>query len=756
MLKGAVRIYSSLISKLIALVGLVLFVCIFTWAYFNINYQKENRLQSIIESCDRLGNTIKLGAHYAMMLNSRDDINEITKNIGKQEGIKNIRIYNKQGQIKFSSFSNEVDKRTSIKAEACDICHRTEPPLDALPVSARTRTFESPEGYRLLGIISPIYNEPSCNTDICHVHPGNKKVLGALDVVVSLKETDEGIKLYEERIIALAIISFLATSAIIVTFLFVFVNRPIKKLIAWTRHIAQGEYSHPIDTHWEDEIGQMAHAINAMAAKVGQKQEELNKQRDEYQGLFEQVPCYITVQDRELRLVRYNREFANAFDPYPGGYCYEIYKGRTEVCTYCPVLMTFQDGESHLSEESGITRDGRISTWICRTSPISDADGNITAVMEMSVDVTERKALEEEIRKSEKKYREIFNNIPNPIFVLDRELKIIDCNDMVFGVYGYRKEDILRKPFTDLFELEENHDFAREIRNADTMNQVRHITRDGRVIYVNIRVSPSEYLGQEAFLVTTSDITKRLLAEQQLIQASKMATLGEMATAIAHELNQPLSVMKTASSFIIKKIRKSEPIKEEILGTLAEEIDSHVDRASQIINHLREFGRKSEVKREKVVINEAVQRSLAIFMQQLKLREIEVEKDFQENLPPVFANNNRLEQVFINLLINARDAIEDKCEKFGDAIEKKIFLKTRLWQGKVRIEVADTGLGIPKPLLEKIFEPFFTTKRAGRGTGLGLSISYGIIQDYEGTIKVETRENEGSNFIITLPVSGGA
>lgn len=756
MLKGAVRIYSSLISKLIALVGLVLFVCIFTWAYFNINYQKENRLQSIIESCDRLGNTIKLGTHYAMMLNSRDDINEITKNIGKQEGIENIRIYNKQGQIKFSSFQGEVDKTTSIKAEACDICHRTEPPLDELPVSARTRTFESPEGYRLLGIISPIYNEPSCSSESCHVHPRNKKVLGALDVVVSLKETDEAIRVYEKRIIALAVISFLATSAIIVTFLFVFVNLPIKRLITGTRNIAQGEYNHQIDIHWEDEIGQMAHAINTMAAQIGQKQEELNKQRDEYQELFEQVPCYITVQDMGLRLVRYNREFANAFDPYPGGYCYEIYKGRTEVCPYCPVLETFQDGESHLSEETGITRDGRISTWICRTSPIRDSSGSITAVMEMSVDVTERKTLEEEIRKSEKKYREIFNNIPNPIFVLDRELRIIDCNDMIFGVYGYRKEDILRKPFTDLFEREENRDFVREIRNADAMNQVRHITRDGRVIYVNIRVSPTEYLGQEAFLVTTSDITKRLLAEQQLIQASKMATLGEMATAIAHELNQPLSVMKTASSFIVKKIRKSEPIKDETLKTLAEEIDSHVDRASRIINHLREFGRKSEVEREKVDINDAVERSLAIFMQQLKLREIEVEKDFQENLPPVLANNNRLEQVFINLLINARDTIEDKCEKLGHTIEKKIFLKTRLWQGKVQIEVADTGLGIPKPLLEKIFEPFFTTKRVGRGTGLGLSISYGIIQDYEATIKVETRENEGSNFIITFPVSGEA
>ncbi|MFZ2448037.1 MAG: PAS domain S-box protein [Syntrophobacteraceae bacterium] len=757
MFKGTVRIYRSLISRLIVLVGLVLFVSIFTWAYFNINYQKENTLESISTSCDRLGNTIKLGTHYAMMLNSRDDINEITKNIGRQEGIENIRIYNKQGQIKFSSIQSEVDKTTSIKAEACDICHRTEPPLEELPIAGRTRILESPDGYRLLGIISPIYNEASCASEPCHVHPQDKKVLGAIDVVVSLKETDKGIKAYETRIIVLAIISFLATSAIIVSFLFLFVNRPIKKLITWTRHIAKGEYHHAIDMHWEDEIGQMAHAIDAMATQIAEKQEELNKQRNEYQELFEQVPCYITVQDRKLRLLRYNREFAETFGRYPGGYCYEIYKGRSHACEFCPVLMTFEDGESHLSEETGITKEGKSSFWICRTSPLKDAQGNITAVMEMSVDVTERKVLEEEIRRSEKKYREIFNNIPNPVFVLDRELKIIDCNDMVYSVYGYKKEEILRDYFRDVFEPEESGDSLHDIRHTDTLTNVRHMTKDGRTIYVNIRVSPSEYLGREAFLLTTSDITKRLMAEQHLIQASKMATLGEMATAIAHELNQPLSVMKTASSFIIKKIRKNEPIREDILKTMAEEIDSHVDRASGIINHLREFGRKSEVKKEKVNVNEALERALAIFMQQLKLREIVVEKALEEELPPIYANSNRLEQVFINLLINARDAIEDRCEKLGrNDIEKKISLRTRLDSGKITTEVEDTGIGIPRGLLDRIFEPFFTTKRVGRGTGLGLSISYGIVQDYEGTIKVEVGEERGSNFIIQFPVCGEA
>ncbi len=281
------------------------------------------------------------------------------------------------------------------------------------------------------------------------------------------------------------------------------------------------------------------------------------------------------------------------------------------------------------------------------------------------------------------------------------------------------------------------------------------MTKDGRTIYTNMRISPSEYLGKDALLVTSADITQRLLAEQQLIQSSKMATLGEMATGIAHELNQPLSVIKTASSFLIKKVKKEEKIQEAILRTMAEEIDGHVDRASKIINHLREFGRKSEVKKESVQVNEALEKAVEIFSQQLKLREIEVIRDLQANLPPVLANSNRLEQVFINLLINARDAIEEKTEKTGErSLSKKIVLKTSAESDKVTIEIGDTGTGIPEAVLDKIFDPFFTTKKVGRGTGLGLAISYGIVQDYDGDIRVETVEHEGSNFIIQFPIAG--
>jgi histidine kinase len=483
------------------------------------------------------------------------------------------------------------------------------------------------------------------------------------------------------------------------------------------------------------------------------KSEGLHRNQNEYQTLFEESPCYITVQDRDLKLLRYNREFETIFAPEEGDYCFKAYKGRSERCPDCPVVKTFEDGLPHMSEEQAVTKDGIKTYWLVKTSPIKNSKGEVTAVMEMSLDLTHLKFLEQEARKSEQKYQIIFNTIPNPVFVLNAEnLEIIDCNESVTTVYGFSKEEIHMTSFLDLFEDKDRKSYEVSLKSANIIDRARQVRKDGKLIFVSIHISSSEFNGWKVLLVTTSDITVRLMAEQHLIQASKMATLGEMATGVAHELNQPLSVIKTASSFLRRKAVNGDQLKTEILRTMAEEIDTHVDRASKIIGHMREFGRKSEVAKEKVQVNTVLRRAVEFFKQQLKLREIEVAEDLDENLPPVLADPNRLEQVFVNLLINARDAIEQKAGQSGRKGEtKRITLKTRAEDGAVTIQVADTGTGIPEALLDRIFEPFFTTKKVGKGTGLGLSISYGIVQDYDGTIKVESKEGEGATFIIRFP-----
>lgn len=748
-------IHKSLLLKLLVGVGSLLLISLAVWGVFNFRYMQNKMLDNITAGTQRLSNTIRLGTHYAMMINSRDDIKQIITNVSKQNDIVNIRIYNKQGEIKFSNHDAEIDTVTNIKNEACYICHRTDPPVQQVTLAETVRTFRSSDGYRLMGVISPVYNEPGCSTDACHVHAPDKKVLGAIDLVVSLEQTDKELARYERNLIALAIFIFLATSTMIFLFIYRFVKYPIKKLIDGTRRIEKGDYLASVEIDQADEMGQLAKAIRQMGTAIDNKQSELNKQRDQFQNLFEMVPCIITVQDRDYRLIGYNREFADQFAPKPGDYCYCAYKGRSKKCVDCPVEATFADGQSHYSEETGVDKDGSVKHWIVRTSPIRDEKGEIVAAMEMNLDISERKQLEEKLELSEKKYHAIFNNIPNPVFVLEiRSLEVMDCNKSVQAVYGLEREQLIGTCFLDLFETDERETMAFRMATTAVLNQVRQVGLDGRLRYVDIRISPSEYTGQRVLLVTISDVTKRLEAEQQLIQASKMATLGEMATGVAHELNQPLSVIKTASNFFMRKLRKKEPIRDEILMTMSEEIDSHVERATKIINHMRQFGRKTDPNLETLNLNEVLDRAFEIFSQQLKVRGIDVDWRTDPELPSIMGNPGRLEQVVINLLINARDAIEEKSQRSEEtATPQKITLATTRNAKSVTLSVCDTGIGVPEAIRGKIFEPFFTTKKVGKGTGLGLSISYGIVKECGGKIDVSANPEGGTCFHLSFPLA---
>ncbi len=512
-------------------------------------------------------------------------------------------------------------------------------------------------------------------------------------------------------------------------------------------------YSCSNNVAWFEPVSYEKRRIRAISDQTHTHKGELSEYGDVYQDLFDHVPCFITVQDKNYKLLRYNREFKEAFAPMPGAHCYQAYKGLDEKCPVCPVEKTFEDGESHLSEESGPNKDGTTLHWVVKTSPIKNASGDIIAVMEMCLDITHKKKLEAKLEKSERRYRGIFNNIPNPLFVLDAEtFEILDCNSSVETVYGYPANEIVNKNFLMFFNADERDDYASLLRKSKIINQAKHLAKGGQELFVNIRISPSEHLDRKSLLVTTSDITQRLEIEQQLIQSSKMATLGEMATGVAHELNQPLSVINSASDFFIRKVNKDEGIEGQTLLKLSTKIASNVERATKIINHLREFGRKSDLSLEKVRINEVLQRTCEVLSQQLKVRGIEVMWELQEDIPMIMADPLRLEQVFINLLLNARDAIEEKLELSGDEpYGGEIKLKTSCHGDEVTVEICDNGPGIPESIKNKIFEPFFTSKEVGKGTGLGLSISYGIIKECGGRIQAVSRKNVGTCFVITLP-----
>jgi C4-dicarboxylate-specific signal transduction histidine kinase len=231
--------------------------------------------------------------------------------------------------------------------------------------------------------------------------------------------------------------------------------------------------------------------------------------------------------------------------------------------------------------------------------------------------------------------------------------------------------------------------------------------------------------------------------QEQLVQAGKLATLGELTTGIAHELNNPLNNIGLFIGNVIDLIELGKADPQPMLHELHSAMQQ-VRKATEIISHLRIFGRAASVSREPVVINQVIQNAILLMREQLRLRQIKVELQFPPEDIVVIGNAIQLEQAFINLLTNARDAM-------ADVAHKVITITGKINADMVDLTVCDTGPGIPEGLEQRIFDPFFTTKEVGAGTGLGLSITYGIIKEHEGTIAVENRPGQGALFLIQLP-----
>lgn len=618
---------------MICTVSAIAILGIGVYASVNINTQRNQLIEQVIHGSNQVSETIKRSMRYDMLKYQPERLHRAIDTIGAQEGIDKVRIFNYLGEIIYSSDREEMGAMVDKSAEQCYACHAKEKPFERLTTSARSRIFQTAAGYRVLGMINPIYNEPDCYSAPCHIHPQEQKVLGVMDIDVSLAEVDQKIISNKKKMTLFAVVAILGISLTIGLFVQRFVSRPVKHLMEGTQRVSAGDLSTPLDISSTNEIGTLARSFDQMTQRL------------------------------------------------------------------------------------------QIS--------------------------------EQELKASEEKYRSLFDNDPNPILVFDRAtFQIIDANIRATEKYGYSREELLQLSFRDLGDPEDEEKIRSLVVEACVfLPKIRHRKKDGSIMHVDIHSCPRVHLGEDVIIANIADITDSIQAEAQLIQASKMATLGEMSAGMAHELNQPLNAIRIGSDLLRKMVARGQSLDPELAGKVSGEIGAQVERAANIINHLREFGRKSDLDElEKVNINKPINDVFTVLGQQLKLRQIKVNLDLDENIPPILGVRNRLEQVFINLVMNARDAIEEKREMtHGEAPEGVLSIRSYMEAGKVVAVVRDNGNGMPESVKEKIFEPFFTTKEITKGTGLGLSISYGIIKDYEGAIEVESMAGSGTIFKISFP-----
>jgi PAS domain S-box-containing protein len=363
------------------------------------------------------------------------------------------------------------------------------------------------------------------------------------------------------------------------------------------------------------------------------------------------------------------------------------------------------------------------------------------------------------LRESEKKYRSLFDSGPDPIFVVSyRTFEIIDANPRAEEVYGYSKAELIGKSFTEMGP-EHTPEFFQSLQDKTDVDglvnypKALHFKKGHKPLYVNLHACNITYKGQPAIVVASTDITEMIEKDAQLIQASKMKSLGEMSAGIAHELNQPLNAIKMGSDFLGLMVERNREIPPEHLQEVVTEMSTQVDRAAEIINTLRAFGRKAELVMERLDINKPIQAVFTLVVRQFELDNIRMDLRLAETIVPIMAHDNRLQQVFFNLVTNARDAITEKNERMPDARAGKIILRTYQDGDWVVAEVEDDGIGIADGVRDKIFEPFFSTKESSIDMGLGLAITYGIVKDYGGEIELVSQEGRGALFRLKFPAA---
>jgi C4-dicarboxylate-specific signal transduction histidine kinase len=349
--------------------------------------------------------------------------------------------------------------------------------------------------------------------------------------------------------------------------------------------------------------------------------------------------------------------------------------------------------------------------------------------------IEQKNALETRVRKSEERRRALMH-ILSDLNTVNR--KLADQRKAMIHILADYEQDRSR--------------LARQKERLDNSRRaLLHILQDSHQSNLRLENSRKAMIHIMSDLKETTEEVQQREQElrekqEQLVQAGKLATLGELTTGVAHELNNPLNNIGLfiGNAIDLIALGMSDPNPERILQELHSAMHQ-VRKATEIISHLRTFGRATSVSREPVNITQVIRRALSLVQQQLRLRQIEVKLLLPEEEVSIMGNPIQLEQVFINLLTNARDAL-------AYATRKIITIGCATQANMVEIRFCDTGPGIPVGLEQRIFDPFFTTKEVGAGTGLGLSITYGIIKEHQGTIVVENCPDEGALFSIQLPL----
>ena len=451
-----------------------------------------------------------------------------------------------------------------------------------------------------------------------------------------------------------------------------------------------------------------------------------------------------------------------------GRTCYEVKRGLDVPCImvdeFCPCLDSFRTKEPSRNEWIYITREGREIITECTALPVFDAQGRVPRIVHIDRDISHRKRYREkleqinrELSRSNAFLRNLINSSVDAVIASDMSGRILIFNQAAGQITGYSEKEALEElDIRQIYPGEGAREVMRCLRSPDYGGRDKlkaHDTliraKDGTLVPIRLSAAVVKDGDQEVATVGFFyDLRERLQMERelektrmQLIQAEKMASLGKLAAGVAHQLNNPLSGITLFARILLEEYDLEPQAAQDV-----ERILLNAERSRETIQELLQFARQTQRDMRPTDLNQALSQTIFLLEKQTLFKHIELERHFDPELPLVPADGQQLNHVFMNIILNAADAME------GRGV---LTLRTgRGPEGKtVLIEISDTGPGIPPEVLPHLFEPFYTTKEEGEGTGLGLSVAYGIIENHRGRIWAQNRPQGGASFFIELPLA---
>ncbi|MGK9476209.1 two-component system sensor histidine kinase NtrB [Melioribacter sp. OK-6-Me] len=357
----------------------------------------------------------------------------------------------------------------------------------------------------------------------------------------------------------------------------------------------------------------------------------------------------------------------------------------------------------------------------------------------------DRDRLASKLELSQQYLKNILHTSDSAIMMVDENEKFIAWNKGAERIFGYTEEEIIGKPSS--FLLPEGKKYQDELKKiqkevkegATKILETERRTKDGRILSVKLSVSklPGSNGGYAGRSIIIKDFTEFKKLQAQIDQSEKLAVIGQLAAGVAHEIGNPLASISSLVQILQRKSK--DPFFTEQLSNIKE----NIDRISKIVRELVDFSRPPSYEKSMSDISDIIKTALGIVKYDKRVKKVKFETDLKESLPRINVATDQILQVFVNILINALDAIE------GNG---RITVKSDYDDDFIYVHFSDDGCGMDENTLKQIFDPFFTTKEVGKGTGLGLSVSYGIIKQYNGEITVKSKLNEGSTFTVKIPI----